>query len=371
VLSGDECQPGANDETGVAGGFYYPGSVAVNQHGDVYVADGPNHSVQELGPEGAFISMFGWNVNKTKVEAGATQQERAVCTVASTNVCQAGEEGGGTGLPEQLGNVSSVEVDQSTDDVYVLTQGYHRVEEFTETCAFVWMAGREVNETEDNAGGSEAQKNLCTLASGNVCKAGVEAETESKAPNAFRIEEGYGNLLAVGGPEDLLYVSDDGRVQELETSGAASGAWAGEIPLTELSSSGRVTALAVDSTGDVFVGDSASPGVHELNPVGQLQPQVIVPPGSNTKIEGLGLDTDGRLGIISHAINEPQPGETEPVTSGLLYSTAGAKISEFAPPSGELAGSPPQPRVRSRDRDSSGRALRRGGQRRRTGNRSV
>jgi hypothetical protein len=332
IGSEDQCQPGAPSETGVAGGFFFPGSVAVNKHGDVYVADTVNQRVQELGPEGAFISMFGWNVNKTKVETtGTTQQERDVCTAVSGDVCQAGEQGGNLGLPDQLGNVEGVAVDQSTDDVYVLTPSYHRVEEFTEAGAFVLMVGGEVNETKDISGGTEAERNLCTAVSGDACKAGVEAPEGSKAQGAFKVAEGFGNLLAVGGPEDLLYVGDEGRVQEIR----ASGEWASEVPLTELSSTGRASAVAVDSTGDVFVGDLASPGVHEFNTANQLQSQVIGPAASNTTVEGLALDTSGRLGILSGEFVD-----NEFKSFGFLYSTGGAKIGEFAPPSGQLPGSP-------------------------------
>ena len=35
-------------------------------YGDVYVSDASNHRVEEFGPEGKFILMFGEKVNKTK-----------------------------------------------------------------------------------------------------------------------------------------------------------------------------------------------------------------------------------------------------------------------------------------------------------------
>ena len=56
------------------GGFNYPKSVAVDndptspEYNDVYVSDENNHRVQILSPTGAFVSMFGWGVNKTMDE---------------------------------------------------------------------------------------------------------------------------------------------------------------------------------------------------------------------------------------------------------------------------------------------------------------
>ena len=91
VASKDKCseengQVMAQEST-KPGGFNYPTSVAVDndpaspEYNDVYVDDEINHRVQILSPTGAFVSMFGWGVNKTMDETpGATQAEKNVCT---------------------------------------------------------------------------------------------------------------------------------------------------------------------------------------------------------------------------------------------------------------------------------------------------
>lgn len=49
--------------------------------------------------------MFGWDVNKTKVESGsATQQEKNVCTAASKDECQAGVAGSAPGQFDSPGS---------------------------------------------------------------------------------------------------------------------------------------------------------------------------------------------------------------------------------------------------------------------------
>ena len=91
------------------------------------------------------------------------------------------------------------------------------------------MIGGEVNETKDKtAGASEAEKNLCTAASGETCNAGVRNTTGSSEHGAFDFDR-VARVLAAGGTEDLLYVGDEHRVQEFK----ADGVWAGEIPLTD------------------------------------------------------------------------------------------------------------------------------------------
>jgi DNA-binding beta-propeller fold protein YncE len=332
VESKDTCQPGI--ESGEAGGFFFPGSVAVNKQGDIYVADSSNERVQELSPAGVFISMFGWNVNRTKIEEGASQAERDICTAASKDTCQAGEEG--AGQAEDQGLPREVAVDPATGNVYVLDGPYFRVSEYTEAGAFVLTIGGEVNETKDNTpGATEAEKNLCTAVSKDTCKTGVQAPPESTAHGAFNPDPQYGSLLAVGGPSDLLYVGDQGRVQELK----ATGEWVGEISLAALLASGYTVALTVDPSGDVFLAESETlseesqmEGVHEYNPAGELQPTVIGPASPHALVKALAIDPSGHLGTIEELPEHFEHNERIFIRFyGGLYTTAGSKISEFVP----------------------------------------
>jgi hypothetical protein len=321
VASKDECQPGR--ESGEADGFAAPKSVAVDNdpasagYGHVYVADTANHRIQELTADGRFLAMFGGEVNRKGGD---------VCTAAEEGECQAGVEGQS---PGQFGLVDSVAVDPASGEVYVADTFFGRVNEelqiaqrvqaFTTAGQFLFEIGKEVNQT--------TKGNVC--AAGEAC-AGAALQTFQAAEantevGAFSFEGEAGNLLAVGGPEDLLYVGDHARVQRFH---AASGQPAGSpISLSELSPTGRATGVAVDSSGDIFVSDSEAPGVHEYDAAGALQPLVIDPTSSG--VRGVAIDPHGRLGII----------DREGGTHGALYSAAGAKISEFAPPQGEMPGS--------------------------------
>lgn len=82
---------------GGAGQLRVVGALAVNGSGDIFVREGENNRVQEFGPSGQFILMFGGDVNRTKVEAAASEAERNLCTEASGDTCQAGTVGGGKG----------------------------------------------------------------------------------------------------------------------------------------------------------------------------------------------------------------------------------------------------------------------------------
>jgi hypothetical protein len=104
-----------------------PWSVAVNDEtDDVYVADGPNQRIEEFGPKGEFVLMFGKEVNKTKSTLGnpASQAEKDLCTAFEE--CQAGTPSSAPGGFESESPVGvmfvAVDNDESSPshgDVYV------------------------------------------------------------------------------------------------------------------------------------------------------------------------------------------------------------------------------------------------------------
>ena len=323
VASEDKCQAGT--ENSGPGGFAYQEGVAVGPPpaSDVYVADTANERVQIFTSSGTFVSMFGWDVNETKSnEATATQSERDVCTAASGDKCKRGESTP-SGSAGQIAVPMSIAVDQVNGNVYIWDSGNHRIEEYTSEGQFVLMIGGEVNKTKDKEGASEAARNLCTAASKDECQAGVESAKGAESQGAFKSESFHGNLLAVGGPQNRLYVGDEGRVQEFEV---ATGEWKSQILLTSLASEGTVKALAVDSSGDVYVvyndgSGNGGYGIHEFNPsevqIGEIDA------GGN--VYTFALDPFGRIAAI----------ESEPTFHGVLFDTvSGKKLGEFDPPGG-------------------------------------
>ena len=325
--SKDECQPAVESEK--AGGFTSAHGIAVNNdpssptHGDIYIADTQNHRVQVLSPTGAFVLMFGWDVNKTSVDKDAPQTERNICTAASKDECQAGTNGS---EPEQLGELASITVDPVTGEVDIAEQIVNetvspytlgeRVQRFTTEGRFVLEIGKEVNAT--------TKLNTCTAAeeekAGAVCKAAKQRPLGSpyewgNEHGAFNFAQSE-NVIVVGGPEDLLYVGDEHRVQEFN----AEGEWQREISLDALSAvpENRVGALAVDAAGDVYLaaygGYHGEVGygdvVHEFAPGGEeLKHTELLPRGAGGEevaIVSMAVDPAGDLAITE---NEAATGE--------------------------------------------------------------
>jgi hypothetical protein len=116
--------------------------------------------------------------------------------------------------PYPVGQPSDVAVDDANGDVYVTDPANYRVEKFDSDGNFLLMFGKGVNQT---TGG-----NLCTAASGDVCKAGTAAVT----PGGFQMPY----YLAVDnypGGAGAVYVVDKGSgvVQKFASDGQLMTNW--------------------------------------------------------------------------------------------------------------------------------------------------
>jgi NHL repeat len=305
VASGDECQFGKS--SGEPGGFYNAKGIAVAANGNVYVADWTNNRVQELTSAGQFVLMFGREVNETTKGDVCTEEEITKAAVK----CKAGIAGSEAGA---FVNEIAVAVDPASGNVYVAEpEVNHRVDEYTAGGVFVLMLGKEVNANKTN---------LCLA--GETCKAGVVVPGTSEH-GAFVAPE----ALAAGGPEDLLYVGDEHRVQAFE----ADGKYKSEISLTGISSAAgsHVSALALDSScslhkppltegtiptckafdpgyGDVYLAYTtgglgvADNVIHQFDTTGKETNEFAVLPrelNKEAQVQRLAVDPVGRLAVAS------------------------------------------------------------------------
>ena len=250
--------------------------------GDVYVYDNNNERIDRFSASGEFQLAWGWGVAN-----GA--DELQTCTT----VCQRGEEFYGTG---SLKSIKGIAIDNeslsaSAGDVYAADGPLFRVEKFGPSGEFLSMFGGDVNET---TGG-----NVCTEEEIKIlhvkCKPGSQGSADGQFNLGFYTN---GSNIAVG-PAGRVYVGDTGRVQVFEPSGV----WRETISLSGLSSTGEVTALAVDSSGDVFVNygptysgsqgaaEGGAAGVREFEP-GGAEKSIQFDAGSTT-VASVAVDGSG------------------------------------------------------------------------------
>jgi hypothetical protein len=329
------CRP--STQSGEGGGFHYPSSVAVDRRsGRLDVAELGNAHVQKLSSAGSFVLMFGGEVNATADSQPRTSSaQRDLCTAGSGDRCKAGTTGVAAG---QLFYPESIAVDPLKEDLYVLENGpgQARLDKFTAGGRFVWMEGRGVN---SSTGG-----NFCgmheTADSGVRCGAGAANASGNMQAGAFHSASRPGNLIAVGGPEDLIYVGDEHRVQEFDGEGHSKG----EIILASASAAplSSVSSLTVDGSGGLYLvyrivgsgegvdGEHADV-IRGFNPAGEEVEQFSVRArlaDAEVQIDAIAINDSGDLAVIGVELG---PGFHE--RFGFVYEgSAGRLIGEFPPP---------------------------------------
>jgi hypothetical protein len=277
---------GSGEEAGQLNG---PLGVGLDREsGDVYVGEFLNERVSKFDGSGNFLLAWGWQVNRT-----SPAEELQTCTI--TTGCRKGSPGGGAGQFGSSCGAAGVAVDNdplssSYKDVYVVDFCGHRVEKFSPEGKFLLKFGGH--------------------------------------NGAF--EGAFGQSYIAVGPGGAVYVGDSARVQVFEPTGV----WREDISLAGLSTEGRVTALAVDSSGDVFVKDQGVAGVREFEP-GGIEKAVRLDEEGGESVEAITLDSSGDLFVADssggfHLLEYSPAGvelasfgsKTVPITRGIVFSDA-------------------------------------------------
>jgi hypothetical protein len=236
--------------------------------GDIYVAEAnANHRITQFSADCEFIRTWGYDV----IALGAPTDKGTgfeVCQEASQ--CKAGIAGTGAG---QLNNPQGIAIDQSTGYLYVTSIGNRRVDVFSPTGEFAGAFGYDVLPGDLNPSGPD----FCTAATG--CQAAAAA-----GPAAGRFSNLTGTTPAAAGGK--VYVPDVGNLRVAEYTTTLAGnvltsatferafGWGVDTGAAQLesctilsecqagtsgnglgqfTSGGSPTAVAVDSTGSIYV----------------------------------------------------------------------------------------------------------------------
>ena len=241
-----------------AGQYESPRGVAVDTvTGHVYVSDTGNNRVDVFDSSGTFLFAFGWKVNAT-----APEEKLQTCTTLAG--CQKGSPGGGAG---QINNPAGIAVDSSSHDVYVAEESSHRIQKFDSSGGFLLTFGKDVNT------GTSGKPDLCTNAGAptDVCRAGVQGFAADQFNQRVQVAVGPGGTVHVA--DSLVSAKDTNHFQKFNPGGEAIGA-----PIDLTGAYGDATGLAVDSSGDLYFGETSHDegdksflgGVQKFDPTGSV-----------------------------------------------------------------------------------------------------
>jgi DNA-binding beta-propeller fold protein YncE len=231
-----------------AGQLEWARGAAVDSLGRLYVADEQNHRINIYTSDGNFVEAWGWGV-----ATGAPSFE--VCT---TN-CQQGIPGGGNG---QFSYPHSVEVDHSTDTVYVVDSVNQRVQILASDGSYLGMIGWGVSgiwlgNPTDVAVSSTGFVYIVDLDAHTVLKVSADGTLTATwggyGSGAGQFDQPHGVALD---SHDNVYVTEfwNHRVQKFDENGVFLSMWGieGTAPGQFMTS----IEIAVDSRDDIYVTDS-------------------------------------------------------------------------------------------------------------------
>jgi hypothetical protein len=167
----------------------------------------------------------------------------------------------GTSGPGKLGEARGIAVDPNTGDVYVADHSANRIVKYDQSGVFILTFGREVNETKttefkepgDPHGITEAEENVCTLESGNVCKAGVPGTEPGQldGPAGVAVDPTTGDVYVNASGNKSF---GDNRVERFNANGQyRSEIVSGENGAPEFVLPEYLNGLAVDLEGNLYV----------------------------------------------------------------------------------------------------------------------
>ena len=202
------------DGTGTAASFLFPSGIAVDSSGNVYVADNGNNSIRKVTPAGVVTTLAGQG------SSGSSD---------------------GTGTGASFNYPNGVAVD-SAGNVYVADRNNHRIRKVTSAGVVTTLAGSSTSGSTDGTG----------------------TGASFSSPQGVAVDS-LGNVYVAEGGNKIRKVTSAGVVTTL--AGSTSGFADGNGPTAKFSGPNGV---AVDSLGNVYVGDTANHRIRKVTPAGDV-----------------------------------------------------------------------------------------------------
>jgi sulfur carrier protein ThiS len=256
TLAGLASSSGSADGTGSAARFYYPAGVAVDNNGNVYVADQNNHTIRQVTPAGVVTTLAG--------SAGAP----------GTN--------DGTGSTARFNLPNGVAVD-SNGSVYVADYSNHTIRQVTPTGAVTTLAG---------------------LAGSSGTNDGTGSAARFYNPTGVAVDNNGNIYVADQNNDTIRQVTPAGVVTTLAGLAGSLGSADGTGSAARFA---RPTGVSVDSSGNVYVADYFNHTIRQVTPA-----RVV------TTLAGLAGSPGGADGTGS-AARFSNPFGTAVDTNGIVY----------------------------------------------------
>jgi len=277
-------------------------ALALDESGDVWVADAANHRIDEFSTTRSFLKAVGWGVKDGK-------SELETCTTS----CKTGLSGAGAG---EFAEPQGITFDESNGDLYISDAADERIDVYSTAGAFVKAFGWGVAD-------GKAELETCTTS----CRAGTAGAGKGQ------LSSPHGLTADTNGN---IWVADDtnSRLEKFSAEGAYIAAYG-----QEGKGNGEFTGIgdAVYCKGDIYATDIGGERVEEFSTAGKFV----------TKFGGSGEENGqfkhiGRLGCVSHTnelyVSDEGTDRVDIFTLGgefiAAFGSAGSEPGELNTPTG-------------------------------------
>jgi sugar lactone lactonase YvrE len=391
TLAGLAGREGSADGTGSAAQFSYPNGVATDNGGNVYVADPGNHTIRKISPAGAVTTLAG-HAGSSGSEDGAGSARfhspYGVATDSSGNVyvsdaadntirkiSPAGAVTTLAGAPGSKGTADGIGAARfneprgvaidSSGNVFVADAGNDTIRKITFAGVVTTLAGLAGKRGSADGTASDAQFlypfRVATDSGGNVYVADSENHTIRKISPAGTVTtlaglarerggaDGMGSAARFNSPQGVatdssgnVYVADtlnhtirkitsEGMVSTLAGLAGSKGSANGTASAAQFN---FPSGVAVDSSGNVYVGDTENHAIRKISPVRSVTTLAGLS-GSSGSAEGTGsaaqfsypsgvaTDSSGNVYVAdtrNHAIRRISPEGAVTTLAGLAGS---------------------------------------------------
>jgi sugar lactone lactonase YvrE len=270
LVAGSSGSGGSTDGTGASALFNQPGGIVINSSGVLFVADTGNSTIRKIAP-GNIVTTFAGSVANKSFQDGtgtsaffnspvgiaidafgnlfvADSKNAVVRKITSTATVStfAGAAGsiGSTDSPAKFNAPFGVAVDFSTTTVYVGDSSNNTIRKITSSGIVSTLAGLAPTTGSADGTGSVARFNL------------PEGEATDTAGNVYIADTASSTIRKMTPGGVVTTIAGQAGVQGL-TDGTGTG-----------SLFNQPEALAVDTTGNIYVADTGNASIRKITPVG-------------------------------------------------------------------------------------------------------
>jgi sugar lactone lactonase YvrE len=306
-----------------------PGGLALDAHGNLYVADSGSHRIRKVTPD------------------------RKIIDVAGASTGRVGSSGdGGAATKARLNSPAGVAVDRK-GNLYIADSSNHRVRRVSTTGKITTLVGTGREGFSGDGGAAtkatlsypadvavDAKSNLYIADSGNYRVRKVDGDGRITTVPATKREQPSGVVVDAKGN---LYIASSNRIRRVGTdgkittvAGTGSAGFSGENGPATRARLNSPTDVAVDAKGNLYIADSYNHRVRRVSTTGKITtvagsgtPGTSGDGGKATKaqlgdLRGIAVDAKGNLYITEHYVTGYSSGGPLKTTNQLrLVATDG------------------------------------------------